>query len=206
MYLQNKYTKWYFHIVNHAKIRNLQGYREKHHIVPRCLGGDNNLENLVDLTAREHFICHWLLTKMISDIAIQKKLLHAFSAFAMKSSNQQREKITAKKYEILKKARSLSAKNHKPNLGKKKTQESKEKHSATMKLKYRTQKWKHCGKTYEDIYGVEEALIRKDKLKGPRGPRKNPPGPQQIITCPHCMKSGGISNMKRYHFDNCLVQ
>ncbi len=26
---------------------------------------------------------------------------------------------------------------------------------------------------------------------------------QKIITCPHCDKSGGISLMKRYHFDNC---
>jgi hypothetical protein len=176
MYLQNKYTKWYFNIINNAKTRDLQGYKEKHHIIPRCLGGDNRIENLVKLTAKEHFICHWLLTKMVSDIVIQKKLLHAFSAFAMKSSNQQRQRITAKKYEILKKARSLSAKNHKPNLGKRKTQESKDKHSATMKLKYQTQKWKHYGKTYEDIYGVEEALNQKNKLKGPRGPRKNPQG------------------------------
>jgi hypothetical protein len=28
-------------------------------------------------------------------------------------------------------------------------------------------------------------------------------GPQQQITCPHCKKSGGTSNMKRYHFDSC---
>ena len=26
---------------------------------------------------------------------------------------------------------------------------------------------------------------------------------QPKITCPHCMKTGGISSMKRYHFDNC---
>ena len=27
--------------------------------------------------------------------------------------------------------------------------------------------------------------------------------PKKIISCPHCNKSGGASNMKRYHFDNC---
>jgi len=27
--------------------------------------------------------------------------------------------------------------------------------------------------------------------------------PQEKITCPHCQKTGGISAMKRYHFDNC---
>lgn len=37
-------------------------YYEKHHIIPKCLGGTNEKENLVLLTAREHFICHKLLT------------------------------------------------------------------------------------------------------------------------------------------------
>jgi group I intron endonuclease len=27
--------------------------------------------------------------------------------------------------------------------------------------------------------------------------------PQEQVQCPHCGKEGGISNMKRYHFDNC---
>ena len=27
--------------------------------------------------------------------------------------------------------------------------------------------------------------------------------PKEVVDCPHCPKSGGISNMKRYHFDNC---
>ena len=26
---------------------------------------------------------------------------------------------------------------------------------------------------------------------------------QKRITCPHCKKTGGITNMKRYHFDKC---
>jgi predicted RND superfamily exporter protein len=37
-------------------------YYENHHILPRCLGGLNNKENLVLLTAKEHYICHKLLT------------------------------------------------------------------------------------------------------------------------------------------------
>jgi hypothetical protein len=80
------------------------------------------------------------------------------------------------------------------------------KQSETMKQKYLTQSWIHAGKTYEDIYGVEQAEQRKAKLRGPRGPRKNPPGPQELVTCPQCGKTGGISNMKRYHFDNCATQ
>lgn len=40
------------------------GYSEKHHIVPRCIGGDDSKSNIVILTAREHFIAHSLLYKI----------------------------------------------------------------------------------------------------------------------------------------------
>lgn len=40
-----------------------QGYSEQHHILPRSLGGGNEPFNLVRLTAREHFIAHYLLAK-----------------------------------------------------------------------------------------------------------------------------------------------
>lgn len=37
-------------------------YYENHHIIPRCIGGLDTIENLVLLTAKEHFLCHKLLT------------------------------------------------------------------------------------------------------------------------------------------------
>jgi hypothetical protein len=55
------YQKIYNQIVQRAQNRELIGYGEKHHIIPTCLGGDNYPENIVKLTAREHFICHKLL-------------------------------------------------------------------------------------------------------------------------------------------------
>lgn len=39
-------------------------YYEMHHIIPKCMGGDDSKKNLVRLTAREHFIAHWLLAKI----------------------------------------------------------------------------------------------------------------------------------------------
>jgi hypothetical protein len=39
-------------------------YYEKHHIVPRCLGGSNEKQNLVLLTAKEHFLAHRILYKI----------------------------------------------------------------------------------------------------------------------------------------------
>lgn len=65
MYLQNKYTNWYYSLIQTAQQRSaIVGYTENHHIIPRSLGGTNSKINLVRLTAREHFVCHILLTKM----------------------------------------------------------------------------------------------------------------------------------------------
>ena len=63
-FVDNKYTKWYFSIVNNAKENPRSGYTEQHHIIPRSLGGSNQSDNLVNLSAREYFICHLLLQKM----------------------------------------------------------------------------------------------------------------------------------------------
>ena len=57
------YKKIYHSIISKAKNRTTDEYVEKHHIIPTSLGGKNNKENIVRLTAREHFVCHWLLWK-----------------------------------------------------------------------------------------------------------------------------------------------
>jgi hypothetical protein len=58
------YQKIYNQIIKRAKTRQLEGYKEKHHILPKCLGGNNDKDNLVELTAREHFLCHRLLCEI----------------------------------------------------------------------------------------------------------------------------------------------
>ena len=62
----NKYTACYKRIIANAALRSLTKdvYTEKHHIIPKSLGGSNSKSNLVVLTAREHFVCHLLLPKM----------------------------------------------------------------------------------------------------------------------------------------------
>jgi len=66
LFINNKYTKWYNNIIEAAKSRPKPDcYTGKHHIIPKSFGGSNKPKNLVVLTAREHFICHWLLTKMV---------------------------------------------------------------------------------------------------------------------------------------------
>ena len=58
------YQRIYNSIIERAKTRIIEGYTEKHHIIPRCMGGSNNDDNLVALTPEEHYVCHLLLIKL----------------------------------------------------------------------------------------------------------------------------------------------
>jgi hypothetical protein len=53
-------------------------YYERHHVVPRCLGGSDGWDNTVLLTFREHVLAHYILTKIFPS---NLKLQMAFSAF-----------------------------------------------------------------------------------------------------------------------------
>jgi len=71
----SKYTKWYLNIINIAKIQNRKydsNFHEKHHIIPKSLGGNNKKENIAILTFKEHYICHILLTKMCEGRSVVK--------------------------------------------------------------------------------------------------------------------------------------
>jgi hypothetical protein len=58
--------KIYAAIIERAKNRHLKTgeYYERHHIIPRSMGGGDDDENLVYLAGREHYIAHWLLFKI----------------------------------------------------------------------------------------------------------------------------------------------
>jgi len=67
-------------------------YTEKHHIIPKSLGGSNNKSNIVALSAREHFIAHWLLAKIYGG-----KMWSAFFLMC-RSSSSSAKGISAKSY------------------------------------------------------------------------------------------------------------
>lgn len=100
----NKYEKWYQLITSRGQTRKLDAYTEKHHILPESLGGLDTPENLTILTAREHFICHWLLTKIYKDDEAHWKMLNAIRIMRAENKNQQRykTKITSRVYSNLK--------------------------------------------------------------------------------------------------------
>jgi hypothetical protein len=100
MFKNNKYTKWYFSIVERGK-NNKNGLFEIHHIIPKSLGGTDDEYNLVKLTPREHYVCHWLLTKMTEGIYKSKMTfsLHTFFHF----NKHRKLSFTSRQYDFHKK-------------------------------------------------------------------------------------------------------
>ena len=96
------YQTLYNSIINNRTTNRYNGYTEKHHIIPRSLGGTNEQDNLVGLTAREHFICHYLLAKMYPKESVEwYKMNHAFMMMKCYSMNNERY-FNSRLYEALK--------------------------------------------------------------------------------------------------------
>lgn len=113
----SKYIKWYCNIVtaaikrsnNRKTAKEILGYVEGHHIYPRCLStleesADKN--NIVFLSAREHYLCHWLLTKIFNDGLSKFKLACAFFKMCNSITGVQ-ERINSKYYQYARKIHAI---------------------------------------------------------------------------------------------------
>ena len=91
------YKVIYDALIERSRQRELKDvYFEKHHILPKCMGGSNKKDNLVKLLAREHFIAHELLVKIYPN---ESKLIYALHMMCI----QDRYGMTNKKYELIRK-------------------------------------------------------------------------------------------------------
>ena len=110
MFISSKYTAWYFRIIDRARERTKpEGYCERHHVIPKSIGGSHRRDNLVFLTAREHLLCHYLLSKMAIKREHSVKLMRAFGAMVMKSRKTcGRQRVTGRLYQELREAASKS--------------------------------------------------------------------------------------------------
>ena len=140
------YVLHYNRLIERAKTRELVGYSEKHHIVPKCMGGSNAKDNIVRLTPEEHYVAHQLLVFMYPN---HKGLLWAAVAmtngtnkmpnrcnklygglrrqFAEKIGNWNRGRVTSEEAKIKQRAAKLG------KTGAKRSDETKSKMSAASK-------------------------------------------------------------------------
>lgn len=217
--IMNKYTRWYNNITENAKSRHIDDYTERHHILPRSLGGTDNATNLVDLTAREHFICHWLLTKMHTGEA-RGKMINAL--YLMQGKNQYQDRyINSKVYETLRKeyAQYIS----KLNKGRVQPLDEKARQIAAITGRKRapfSEEWRSkmsASKLGENNnrYGVEvsESTRQKigDRIRGRKQTEEEKirrglsnlgkVKPKKL--CPHCNQMIAVNTYPRWHGANC---
>jgi hypothetical protein len=211
------YTKHYNNLIAKCRIRNwtkktATEYVERHHIVPKCLKGDNSKENLIYLTAKEHFVAHLLLWKIYGGSLVYAAwaMTHQFGSILTGNEQKRHYKVNSTLYAKLKTESSkiTGERLKKSNTGRKQTEEHKRNKTNAFLDSIETGRYiPHGGtKTAEHKNKISESRkrnneswlseetkekIRKTLLSSPR------------LVCPHCNKIGAASNMKRWHFANC---
>ncbi|PTR04968.1 group I intron endonuclease [Nitrosomonas nitrosa] len=119
---------------------------------------------------------------------------------------------TKKKLSLARRGK-YAGENH-PRYGKKLSEQTKKKISETNKGKYAVENHPRYGKKHSEETKRKMSLANKGENHPNYGKKHSEETkrklslarrgiPDRIITCPHCNKTGGVSNMKRYHFDNC---
>ncbi len=85
------YLNRYNNFIGALKEQTIDGYYELHHIIPKSSGGSNAKSNLIALTARQHYIAHWMLWKAYGE--------NMTRAFFMMSSIGRYERVNSKTYD-----------------------------------------------------------------------------------------------------------
>jgi hypothetical protein len=223
------YHRIYKQLINKAAERTISGYKERHHIIPKCMGGNNDKDNIVDLTAREHFVAHMLLCKIYPDNKSLVYALWAFVHWGRTSGDVKRfYKISSRQYSVIRELYSKVNKGGWDNPKRKKwthTVESKRKISESKKGsnnpnfgkkipldRIKKQIESRAGYTHSDSTKKKMSESKLGKIRGPHttehkanisksglGRRYSQP----IIQCPICYITGPKGAMTRYHLPNC---
>lgn len=224
------YGRHYEALIARARTRSIDGYVERHHVLPRCLGGGNEPENIVRLTPEEHFVAHQLLLKIhdrdyrlvFAALSLtrgrsggnkrygwlRRRFAVAMSAVWLGKkrkpfSDEHRAKIAAVQ---IGRARGPHSDEHKAKLsaahtGKKLSAEHIEKLAATKRGK--KQSAETIAKRVASNTGKTREFSEEHKRAIGAAQLGSIRGDYQKRTCPHCGKNGGGGSMSRWHFDNC---
>jgi hypothetical protein len=138
--------------------------KHKHHILPRHAGGTNDPDNLIEVTVEEHAEIHrclWVYGGRWQDEVAWRTLSGQITFDEARRMAVSRALKNKPQTEEHKKKRSLKLQ------GKKHKQESKDQIGES-------NKYKLVGKTWEEIYGLERAHEKKQKMSHDKSGEGNP--------------------------------
>ena len=217
IFINNKYTAIYYQIIDQANRRpKPECYTEFHHIIPKSLGGTNDPDNIVCLTAREHFVCHKLLTKMVTGNAYYK-MKEALSYF---SNNRNRKLFFSSRDIALLREANAIASSHR-NKGNKNylyrapaDQQLKDLRSSNASssrwvndgvTEYFAKDHEHLVNNSGYIYGRLKMALNKmivwddDRRRKRSEEQRNRP----LVTCSVCGKQSNAGVIAQFHNNNC---
>ena len=172
-------------------------YYEKHHIIPKCIGGSNNEDNLILLTAKEHYVAHKLLSLIYIN---NKKIQYAF--YKMSFDKKINREVSSKEY--AKAQEFMSKPENNGMFGKKHSAESIKKMKSIPKSEETKQKFSKArkGKSYDEFYGEKSSLMRQKRKEQTSG-AGNPNAGKYIIHNKKINKfwycSGNLSKFCAYY-------
>jgi len=174
------YSKIYYDIIDRARSESRskkQGYFESHHIQPRSIKGSNTKENLVLLTAKEHYLAHMLLVEMYPRGSYEwRKMIYAASMFLAINSKHERYRPSARFYSQIREELS------KIKTGVPRTEETKEKIRKTKAKNPR-------------IYTEEERKLFSERVQGDKNPMYGKTHTQEVKNYLSFLKRG-VKNPK----------
>jgi hypothetical protein len=206
---------------------NTGNVTERHHIVPKCMGGTDSISNIAILTPKEHFIAHKLLCEIYPN---NSKLSYALWAMMNLNNRYQDRKytISSREYErmrniYIKLQMNPKSEEHKKKISKSWTDDRRKQASIKLTEYNKTRVHPLKGKQHTELTkqkirkantGRNHSDETKQKLKNYNVGRTLSDETKQkmrlaatnrkIIKCPYCdMISKSVSNMNRYHFNNC---
>jgi len=179
------YNLIYEKLVFKAQNRVLEKPFETHHIIPKCMGGTDSKENLIDLTPEEHYVAHQLLVKLNPT---NKGLIYAAMMMTVARPNMPRNNKT---YGWLKRLASEA------KVGKVFTEETKRKISESRKGKANTPKLNWDDLKYSTqckLYGQNDPRVpggwQPVKVRGTAESNARISAAQKgkVLTSEHCAK------------------
>ena len=229
------YTQHYTRLVERSKNRLFTDYTETHHILPRCMGGMDCVDNLVELTPEEHYVAHQLLAKMhphepklifaahaMANMGVNRVGMREYGWIKKKRAQILSEKMSGAGNHMFGKVGSMTGRTHTPEALQKMSEKSKGKsksgqhraniikaltgHLVSDETKQKLRERQLPEAWAEDRMGTNNVRYGIAHTEDTKAKMKLASQQKERRVCDHCGKELLLSHLARYHGDKCKMK